>query len=222
MSVIEPSEGSASGDTSKEGTGTDTVVHKKPDDFFQVDGDSIWIHDSSVKASKDMTTVTSKQISRPVSSALSIDEPSPHRESIASGTYFPHGAPSSEIPTGSPHSLCRHAPLNTYRLSMPPSIELDAPQPASQSLPLPQKHDFLFSTAYRPHPAYPIEEWTVRTPSPIRSIRDGITTPPLKGRRFLGITGAGLMGMISSTWKRRVGGAQAERKSEVDGGPRSV
>jgi hypothetical protein len=222
ISVIEPSKGSTSGDTSKDGTGTDTLIYEKPGDFLQVDGDGISIHDWRVEAPKDTTAVTSKRIPRTVSSAPSIDDSLPRRDSIASGTYVPCGAPSLEISTGSPQSPRHRASLDIYRLSMPPSIKLDAPKLASRPPPFPQKHDFLSPTAYRPHPAYPIKEWTVRTPSPVRSMRGGITTPPLEGRKVLGITGSGLMGMIWSTWKRSVGGTQAERKSVADEGLWSV
>lgn len=220
MSVIEPSEGSANGD-GKGDTSTDTVIHKKPEEFFQADGDGISVHDWSLESCNGELEHTSKRTSTPGNSILSTDL-SPRRYSIASGTYVPRGAP-SDVATGSPPSRRRCGPLDTYRLSMPPAIKLPAPVPSLRPLPLPRKHDDCLSlTAYRPHPAYPVEEWTMRTPSPVRSFRDGISTPPLEGRKGLGITGAGLMGVISSTWRRSVSGAQAERKSDVDGGPRSV
>ncbi|KAF2259252.1 hypothetical protein CC78DRAFT_621214 [Lojkania enalia] len=90
----------------------------------------------------------------------------------------------------------------TYRLSVPPSLRLHPPVDTAKSLPsIPQKSDSLTSTAYRPHPAYPVEDWVARTPSPIKSIRDGISTPPLGGRgKFSGLS---LMNVVSNVWKRR-------------------
>ena len=222
MSVIEPGEDSAQGPSSRDDAEPDKVVHEGPEDVFQADGDGISVHDWSAEGSRQKAEDASKRFS---TSALRNSHPdcsSPRRDSIASGSYIPRGAPASEVATGSPQSLRHRGRMDTYRLSMPPAIKLAAPEPTSRPLPLPRKNDFSSSTAYRPHPAYPIEEWTVRTPSPVRSIRDGITTPQLERRKGLGITGTGLMGVISSTWKRSVSGAQAPRKGEPEEGPRSA
>lgn len=144
-----------------------------------------------------------------------------NRCSISSSTYIPCGTP-YEVSSGSPRSLRRRGRLDTYRLSMPPAIKFDAPQPSSRPLPLPQKNSLTTSTAYRPHPAYPVEEWTMRTPSPVRSGRDGIATPPLEGRRGLGIAGAGLVGGLLFTWRRSVSSTQETKNMEPDQGVRSV
>ena len=215
MSVIEPGEGSANGESSGDGTEAGKVDHNEVEDVFQAGGDGISVHDGSAEGYRQQTEDLSKRASTPAQSTANSDRSSLCRDSIASGTYIPRGAPASRISTGSPSCLRRRGPMNTYRLSIPPSIKLDAPEPASRAPPLPQKNDFSSSTAYRPHPAYP-EEWTARTPSPVRSVRDRTTTPPLQRRKGLGIVGAGLMGVISS-WKRSVGSARGRRKSGVEG-----
>jgi hypothetical protein len=88
-----------------------------------------------------------------------------------------------------------------YRLSVPPSIKLVPAQQNRRPLPsVPHKSGSSSSISYRPHPGYPVEEWRVRTPSPVRSMRNGISTPPLdrhKGRA------SSFMSAISSTWKHR-------------------
>jgi hypothetical protein len=210
MSIIEP-----------DSTGPGANVNEEHEITCKDDGDRISVHgrviEVSVQQPKDVNTCRSSS----VESSIDSDTRSSHPDSISSGTYIPRGAP-SEISTGSPQSLRRRGRLGTYRLSMPPSIRFDAPQPTSRPLPLPQKNDLTSSTAYRPHPAYPIEEWTVRTPSPAKSSRGSITTPPLESRRALGISGAGLMGVISSTWKRSVSNTQPTRKAEVEEESRSV
>jgi hypothetical protein len=221
LSVIEPGDSSPIRDDGRDGVEPDNTIHHAPEDTFESDGDGISVHDwvtqPGVLKPEDANKRTSTSFERGIDS----DTKSSHRDSISSGTYVPRGAP-SEVLTGSPQSLRRRGRLETYRLSMPPSIKFDAPQTNSRPLPLPQKNDFTSSTAYRPHPAYPVEEWTVRTPSPIRSSRDDITTPPPESRRGLGISGAGLMSGLLSTWKRSVSSAQATRKAEAGEGARSV
>jgi hypothetical protein len=94
-------------------------------------------------------------------------------------------------------------PKQFYRLSVPPSVKLDPPEPASRPLPtVPRKSESTSDTSYRPHPAYPVDEWAVRTPSPVKSIREGISTPPL-GKRREGRSASGLMAAIASAWRRR-------------------
>lgn len=95
-----------------------------------------------------------------------------------------------------------HNPPRFHRLSVPPSLRLEPPVPALRNLPsIPQKDDSFSSTSYQPHLAYPVEDWVVRTPSPVKSIRDGISTPPLDRRR--GFTASSLINIVTSAWKRR-------------------
>ncbi|KAF1924001.1 uncharacterized protein M421DRAFT_404251 [Didymella exigua CBS 183.55] len=221
MSVIEPEDGSTNGSGSKYAEGVMRIVYSEPEDMFKATDKSISVHDWVEEAHTTTTKEGNKHTATSFDGSIDSDNNIPHREIAASGTYVPRGAP-SEVLTGSPQSLRGRSRLDTHRLSMPPAMKFHAPQPSSRPLPLPQKKDLTSFTAYRPHPAYPVEEWTVRTRSPVRWFRDGVTTPPLESRRGLGISGAGLMGVISSTWKRSGSSAQATREAEVEEGERSV
>jgi hypothetical protein len=88
-----------------------------------------------------------------------------------------------------------------YRLSIPPSLKLTPPEGRGPLPAIPQKQDSRQAHSYTAHSAYPVDEWEARTPSPVRSIRDGICTPPL-GRRS-GLTAASLIDVVTSAWKRR-------------------
>ncbi|KAF2729204.1 hypothetical protein EJ04DRAFT_589486 [Polyplosphaeria fusca] len=137
--------------------------------------------------------------------------------------YVPRGAPDSR--NGRPQSsfhepVCvsrdlqprsqsqgevRHSGLGTpprfYGLSALPPVKFELPAPPTRSLPsIPPKHD-VSSTEYRPHPAYPVEDWAMKTPSPVKSMRDGISTPPLGARRGFG--GLSIMNAVSNAWRRR-------------------
>jgi hypothetical protein len=218
LSVIEPSEGTTHGRQYAE---TQEAVDAGLKNISQ----GISIHDWNVERHSSNEGKATGTFSIPVSRTSYAEQSPPHKDIIASasGTYVPHGTPALETTTGGVPSLRRRGNLDTYRLSMPPSIKFTAPEELSQPLPLPQKHDDLSSTAYRPHPAYPVEDWTVRTQSPVESVRDGISTPPLEKTKGLGFTSSGLMGALSSKWKRSTSGTQAPRKSEVEKeGPRSV
>ncbi|KAF3031986.1 hypothetical protein E8E11_000743 [Didymella keratinophila] len=221
LSIIEPSDGSVTGGDSTDAADSSRNIHNESADTHELDGDGISIPDWGTEKSAHKPKDIDRHRSASIESSIDSNTKTSHRDSISSGTYIPRGAP-SEGSTGSPQSLRRRGQVDTYRLSMPPSIRLDAPEPTTRPLPLPQKSDFTWSTAYRPHPAYPVEEWTVRTPSPVRSFRAGITTPPPESRRGLGISGAGLMGVICSTWKRSFSNTQPITKMEVDEGARSV
>ncbi|ORX90923.1 hypothetical protein BCR34DRAFT_299306 [Clohesyomyces aquaticus] len=132
--------------------------------------------------------------------------------------YIPKGAPRTDGSDGSPKA--RHSgggtPPQFHRLSGPPSLKPSPPKQRSQLPSIPMKHDDdeLSPAAYRPHPAYPVDEWTVTTPSPVKSIRDGISTPPLRRR---GISATTLMNVVSNALKRRTPGAESE-----DGGSRKA
>ncbi|CAO2653332.1 Nn.00g027430.m01.CDS01 [Neocucurbitaria sp. VM-36] len=75
---------------------------------------------------------------------------------------------------------------------------------ASRPLPtIPQKSDASSSTAYRPDPAYPVDDWIVRTPSPARPARESTNTELLKSKQDHSFSASSLMNMVSCTWKRR-------------------
>lgn len=88
-----------------------------------------------------------------------------------------------------------------YRLSIPPSLKLTPPEGGRPLPAIPQKQELRQAHSYTEHPVYRVDEWEARTPSPVRSIRDGISTPPL-GRRS-GLTAATLIDVVASAWKRR-------------------
>jgi hypothetical protein len=121
-------------------------------------------------------------------------------------------AADSDLEQGKRQSRAR-TPSQFYRLSVPQSLKLDPPNPSIRNLPpIPQKKDSFSSTGYRPHPAYPAEDWIERTPSPVKSIRDGISTPPLFRRR--GFTAMSLINVVASAWKRRV--SNSEHSSDTE------
>ena len=221
MSVIEPIENNTVEDNNEDIGDSDRSFQEIPVRMFKVDEDSNSAQEWNLEEHRNNMEFACKLESVSAHSTMDNNSSSPRRNSVASGIYIPRGAPGPEIASRSPPVLRRRGPIDTYRLSMPPSIKFVAPGSATQPLPLPQKNDFFSSTAYRPHPAYPVEEWTVRTPSPVRSVQNGITTPPLERGKGLGLTGVGLMGVISSTWKRSVSGTQALRKSDADEESRS-
>lgn len=221
MSIIEPEGSSTHGDGSTNNAAPSANTDEEQGGHCDVDDDGISVQDWVPDRSQQKYEDASKFELASAESIVSSDTETSRRDSISSGTYIPRGAPSG-FSTGSPQSFRRRGRVNTYRLSMPPSIKFDALEPASRPLPVPQKSDLTSPTAYRPHPAYPVEEWTVQTPSPVKSFRDSKITLPLESRRGLGISGAGLMGVISSTWKRGVSSAQLARKVEVEEGARSV
>lgn len=70
---------------------------------------------------------------------------------------------------------------------------------------------------YKLNTAYPTHEWDIRTPSPVKSMREGISTPPLTPRK--GFTAAGLISAIATTWRRR--GTMGSEGS-TDNGSRST
>lgn len=132
--------------------------------------------------------------------------------------YVPRGAPGAhreaQVITQQQRNSITRTPPESYRLSMPPSITLLPPDDASRPLPsLPTKSESQSSIAYRPHPAYPVEEWRTRTPSPVKSVREGLSTPPLEKRKEG--RASSLLNAISSTWKRR--GAERERQRDMEG-----
>jgi hypothetical protein len=96
---------------------------------------------------------------------------------------------------------------NTYRLSFPPKITLNPFKADTRALPsIPRKNSSPSLTAYHPHPAYPVDEWILRTPSPVQSVRSGLRTPPL-------IRGKGFLGTLKD-WKKNLSGASAKDKKQ--------
>lgn len=135
--------------------------------------------------------------------------------------YIPHGAPTTQLNAPEEQPAEQHSgvftPPSLYRLSIPPAVKFDVPVQCTRLLPsTPSKAGSSSSTSYCPHPAYPVEEWTVYIPSPVKSVRDSVMTPPLlkKGKA------SSLMDMISATWKRR--GVPKKECVESGDGVRSV
>jgi hypothetical protein len=96
---------------------------------------------------------------------------------------------------------------NSYRLSFPPKIMLSPSKADTRGLPsIPRKNSSPSLTAYHPHPAYPVDEWTLRTPSPVQSARSGLRTPPL-------IRGKGFLGALRD-WKMNLSGASAKDRKQ--------
>jgi hypothetical protein len=92
---------------------------------------------------------------------------------------------------------------NSYRLSFPPKVTLNPFKADTRALPsIPRKNSSPSLTAYHPHPAYPVDDWTLRTPSPVQSARSGLRAPPLmRGKGFLGTL---------KDWKKNLSGASAK------------
>jgi hypothetical protein len=141
--------------------------------------------------------------------------------------YIPRGAPrekaSDETVKMGRQTRQRHSGVGTppqlYRLSVPPSIKLVPSQQSTRTPPGgPHRSDYTSSTAYSPHPAYSVEEWRTRTPSPVKSTREGISTPPMGKSRA-----SSLFSAFTIPWKRcgkpSLGGQGGEVKQ---GGGRSI
>lgn len=223
LSVIEPDTSSADCDNDRQDPQIGTAEQKGADDACKVDGEDVSVNNSNEKTRRETEEGCDQQMK--TTDKTRSDEGTPLRGDInPPGTYIPRGAPGSDLAMKSPEPPSHSEILTTYCLSMPPSVVFEAPEPASRPLPIPQKQEQrASSTAYRPHPAYPIEDWTMRTPSPVRSIREVITTPPLLGKqKGRGIMGAGLLGAISSTWKRSISGDRSQQPGKLKNEPRSV
>ncbi|KAF2686091.1 hypothetical protein K458DRAFT_238457, partial [Lentithecium fluviatile CBS 122367] len=178
--------------------------------------DDIPISDDSTEMSviepgEDATPMRSRtQSAQGESDVVHQSDPDGASESPAKSmqAYISTGAPRLESridsPAGEAHQ--RHSGVVTppgvrRRLSVPPSCKLDPPKAPTRPLPsIPQKGDPP-GTSYQPHPVYSVDEWVVRTPSPVKSIRESISTPPLSRRR--GMTPTAWMSAIATTWKRR-------------------
>jgi hypothetical protein len=117
-------------------------------------------------------------------------------------------SPMNQIPDS--HSIDKRtlsSARNSYRLSFPPKITLNLFKADTRALPsIPRKNSSPSLTSYHPHPVYPVDEWTLRTPSPVQSVRSGLRTPPL-------IRGKGFLGTLRD-WKKNLSGASAKNKKQ--------
>lgn len=132
---------------------------------------------------------------------------SPHKTHMFTGSPIIRGGGLSnrsheEDPATSRLGLGR-MPSN-YRLSVPPSCVFDPPQTSRRALrTLPQKCDPATETGYQPHPVYPIDEWERKTPSPVQSLRETISTPTF-GRSTKGrLTPTNWFNAVAGAWRRR-------------------
>jgi hypothetical protein len=91
-----------------------------------------------------------------------------------------------------------------YRLSVPPSCKFHPPQPSRRALPvIPYKRDPAADTSYFPRAVYPIDSWERKTPSPVQSLRETISTPTL-GRSIKNrLTPTGWLNAMAGAWRRR-------------------
>ncbi|KAF1834758.1 hypothetical protein BDW02DRAFT_630140 [Decorospora gaudefroyi] len=221
LSVIEPQEGSVY--ETGEAQRTRSSASNDTNDVFQ-DCSEVAHEENSLNETKEagpsqrlqtlngsgLIRARSIRSRRPSSAQVSIRRVSHGSEQPRA--YIPSGAPNPEGDRsgGRDHGQTQqresflHTPPQFYRLSVPPSVRLDPPEQASRPLPtIPQKSNSASSTSYRPHPAYPVDEWTVRTPSPVKSVREGISTPPLGKRGEQPRSASALMSAIASAWRRR-------------------
>ena len=221
LSVIEPDTDSADGDDERKDTQSGTPEQKGPDDDCKVDIEEVSVNNGGEKAEHETREDCEQHTA---TDETRIEEGSTsHGDGEPPGTYVPRGAPGSDPAIESSKPPSHSESLNTYRLSMPPSVIFEAPEPASRPLSSPQRRRRLSSsTAYHPHPVYPMEDWARRTPSPVRSMRESITTPPLEKQRSRGVTGARLLGAISSTWKRNISSGRSPQPEKPKNELRSV
>jgi len=105
---------------------------------------------------------------------------------------------------------------------VPPPVQLDPPKfslkfSPQKLLTRDKKEHMPVEMESKPPGRYPMDEWVVRTPSPVKSMREGISTPPLTPRK--GFTATGIFNAITNTLRRR-GGPGSE--SSADNGSRST
>lgn len=131
---------------------------------------------------------------------------SPHKQSM-SGSPKIRGGGSGRDSDEHASATSRHGlgrtPSN-YRLSVPPACVLNPTQPSHQAMSvLPQKRDPAVDTGYQPHPIYPIDEWERKTPSPVQSLRQTISTPTFGQRTKSRLTPTGWFNAVAGAWRRR-------------------
>jgi hypothetical protein len=212
--VIEPQE--AGTNQANEAIRVCSTISKESEDIFRnCEGN---FNDQAVSATSARgQTRSSSSPTRPTFTTRR--KPSTHRASLRLVSeieqpcaYVPRGAPcaKTDLPVGHVDEHAQQCgrltrtPTQFYRLSIPPSIRLEPPEPAVRPLPtLPVKNNFEAPTSYCPHPAYPVDDWAVRTPSPVKSIRDSITTPPPGRRKEQSRSTSALINVFTSAWRRR-------------------
>ncbi|KAL6709350.1 hypothetical protein ACN47E_001757 [Coniothyrium glycines] len=144
-------------------------------------------------------------------------------------SYIPQSAPRSTTPVGSDRGIegesdqrdsCVRTPPQFYRLSVPPAVSLLPPDQGSQThATMSPKNMSSSSTSRELKGAYPLGDWAMKTPSPVKSIRENIRTPS-PGTSRQSRAASALMSMITSTWKRRgtepaAGAARSEESRSV-------
>jgi hypothetical protein len=207
LSVIEPQEERSAWET---GDRTCSSTSKRSEDIFHDCSEGINDEHKKQQTAKAASPTRSRSVEsqRPSTGRVSLRRVSNTEQPRA---YIPRGAPVFKPDTSDEQSNKQVkerdsfvlTPPRFYRLSVPPSVRLDPPEPATRPLPpFPRNSESPSSTAYRPHPAYPVDDWAVHTPSPVKSVRDGISTPPL-GKRREGRSASSLMSAIAAAWRRR-------------------
>lgn len=231
LPVIEPQDASP-----RERIRGDRAPSKEPEDEFfeceEASATAVASHESSNKIQTkeehtkllrrrcSIRTVDSEDTKGSLTMGTTLCRPRQTSEQLR--TYVPSGAPGPdtrapehEHRVGSKEverNSCLDTPPRFYRLSIPPSIRLEPPSAASQSRPKPtRKSESASSTSYHPHPVIPVGDWDIRTPSPVKSARDNISTPPMeKGRERFALS---FMSMLPSVWRRRVASGQSSTSS---------
>ncbi|PVI04027.1 hypothetical protein DM02DRAFT_669400 [Periconia macrospinosa] len=145
------------------------------------------------------------------------DGPStPHRNQVDSAHRTSEQAGDQE-----PQRLsyeCTPPRFHNNRPCAPPPVQIESSKHSPRRLLAMEKKDVVAEqTSHQAQVDYPVDEWTVRTPSPIKSLREGISTPPLTSRSSL--SASGIISAIANTWRRR-GAASSE--SSVNGGSRNA
>lgn len=129
--------------------------------------------------------------------------------------YIPSGAPlyDDSYSDEQDHNQLQRYDGSTSRspqchrgFSMMQSSWLDPPEPGNESIipsTIPWKQEPGSSTSSHPYPAYHIERWALRTPSPVKSIKESIKSPPLEEAKRPGRSPVSFMSIFKSSWKRR-------------------
>jgi hypothetical protein len=217
LSVIEPYEGSvrdegASSDKHQSGDSLDDVFVDRSDGPADAKGHNDPPHANREHDGDPVTIDAAPQ------GTVEASQPPIGKSPQKRMSYIPRGAPGIEATTSEEQTNTEAGP-RYCSLSVPPTIKHVLTEPDAVSRPLPntpQQAEASSITAYHPHPAYPVDEWRTRTPSPIRSVRKSILTPALRKQKGGRRTASSLMSAISTTWKRRAT-PSSESHNEKDG-----
>jgi hypothetical protein len=203
--VIEPHDGSPRS-TSADQDSCSSANSGLQNKFRNYAGENTMPKTSNTASRREQSTATSCP-----TRCISLKTRGPEESEWQPHAYVPHGVPESRAETLDEQSNERASqrdsfmpvPPRSYRLSIPPSIKLEPTKPAFRPLPrFPQQNGSSPSIGYRPHPAYPAD-CTVRTPSPVKSFREEISTSSSEKRAGRGRTASLLMSTITSVWKYR-------------------